>query len=87
MLDVIVLSVQVGVCKPDAGVYRSALERLDSRPGDAIFVDDQARYCDGAAAVGVQTRLILRPSSDPVEGISDNANGHPVITDLRALLG
>jgi putative hydrolase of the HAD superfamily len=87
LLDVIVLSVEAGVSKPDAGVYRTALDRLGSRPEAAIFVDDQARYCDGAAAVGVQTRLIIRPSTNPVEGISDNANGHTVITDLRALLG
>jgi putative hydrolase of the HAD superfamily len=86
LLDVIVLSVQAGVAKPDAGVYRTALARLGSRPEAAIFVDDQSRYCDGAAAMGVQTRLIVRPSSDPVEGIASNTNSHPVITDLRALL-
>ena len=86
LLDVVVLSVEAGVAKPDAGVYLAALERLAVPPEAAVFVDDQTRYCDGAAAVGVQTRLILRPSTSPVEGISIEANGHRVITDLHALL-
>ncbi len=85
-LDVIVLSVTAGVSKPDAGIYRAALEPFGTPPGRAIFVDDQARYCDGAAALGIGTRLIIRPSSNPVEGIAADTNGHTVITDLHALL-
>ena len=52
----------------------------------AVFVDDQARYCDGAAALGIGTRLIVRPSSNPVEGIAADTNGHAVIRDLHQLL-
>ena len=86
VLDVLVLSVTTGVAKPDAGIYRAALDALGAEPAGAIFVDDQARYCDGAAALGIGTRLILRPSSNPVEGIAGDTNGHAVITDLHALL-
>ena len=86
VLDVLVLSVTAGVAKPDAGIYRAALDGLGAEPGDAIFVDDQARYCDGAAALGIGTRLILRPSSNPVEGVAADTNGHAVITDLHQLL-
>jgi putative hydrolase of the HAD superfamily len=85
-LDVIVLSVTAGVSKPDAGIYRVALEGVGAAPGAAVFVDDQARYCDGAAALGIGTRLIVRPSSNPVEGIAADTNGHAVITDLHQLL-
>ena len=86
VLDVLVLSVTAGVAKPDAGIYRVALGALGAEPEGAVFVDDQARYCDGAAALGIGTRLILRPSSNPVEGIAGDTNGHAVITDLHALL-
>ena len=86
VLDVIVLSVTAGVAKPDAGIYRAALDRLGAGPETAIFVDDQVRYCDGAAALGIGTRLIVRPSSNPVEGVAADTNGHAVITDLHALL-
>ena len=85
-LDVIVLSVTAGVSKPDAGIYRAALEGVGTAATAAVFVDDQARYCDGAAALGIGTRLIVRPSSKPVEGVAADTNGHAVITDLHALL-
>jgi putative hydrolase of the HAD superfamily len=86
VLDVLVLSVTAGVSKPDAGIYRAALDGVGVGADRAVFVDDQTRYCDGAAALGIDTRLILRPSSNPVEGIASDPNGHRVITDLHALL-
>jgi putative hydrolase of the HAD superfamily len=86
VLDVLVLSVTAGVSKPDAGIYRAALDGVGVVADRAVFVDDQTRYCDGAAALGIDTRLILRPSSNPVEGIASDTNGHRVITDLHALL-
>ena len=86
VLDALVLSVTAGVAKPDAGIYRAALEGLAAEPEGAVFVDDQARYCDGAAALGIGTRLIVRPSSNPIEGIAADTNGHAVITDLHQLL-
>ena len=87
VLDVLVLSVTAGVAKPDAGIYRAALEGVGATADRAVFVDDQSRYCDGAAALGIDTRLILRPSSRPAEGVSSDTNGHRIITDLHALLG
>ena len=86
VLDVLVLSVNAGVSKPDAGIYRAALDGVGVRADRAVFIDDQVRYCDGAAALGIGTRLILRPSSNPVEGVAAHTNGHAVITDLRELL-
>jgi putative hydrolase of the HAD superfamily len=78
----ILLSFEVGMHKPDAGIYREALRRLgDVAPGRAVFVDDQQVYCDGAAALGIQTFLIDRSG----DGTPD-LNGHRVIRDLRALL-
>jgi putative hydrolase of the HAD superfamily len=78
----ILLSFEVGMHKPDAGIYREALRRLgDVAPERAVFVDDQQVYCDGAAALGIQTFLIDRSG----DGTPD-LNGHRVIRDLRALL-
>jgi putative hydrolase of the HAD superfamily len=85
--DVVVLSFEVGAMKPDAEIYLTALERVGGiAPADAVFVDDQARYCDGAAALGIDTRLILRPRAQPAEGVETHVNGHRVIHDLRPLL-
>jgi putative hydrolase of the HAD superfamily len=80
--DEILLSFEVGMHKPDPGIYREALRRLgDVAAEDAVFVDDQPAYCDGAAALGIETFLIDRSG----DGTPD-LNGHRVIRDLRALL-
>lgn len=86
LLDEIVLSFQVRTAKPDARIYELALESLEVTPHDTLFVDDQVTFCDGARALGIDTRLLIRPHAAPPEGISPDTNGHEVIEDLRPLL-
>ena len=84
--DALVLSFEVGAMKPDPAIYREALSRLgDPDPARSVFVDDQVRYCDGAAAVGLQTFLILRPE-EALEGRPFDMNGHRPIETLTPLL-
>lgn len=85
--DALILSFAVGARKPQPGIYEAALAALGvDSPADAVFVDDQVRYCDGARALGIDTRLILRDGTGPSEGVSLETNGHAVIRDLTALL-
>jgi HAD superfamily hydrolase (TIGR01509 family) len=84
-VNVVILSFEVGAAKPSPEIYRRALEWLSVEAGDALFVDDQAAYCDGAAALGTQTVLIVREGAAPAEGVTEPGD-HRVITDLRALL-
>lgn len=84
--DALILSFQVRAAKPDRRIYLAALDAVGARPQDAVFVDDQAAYVDGAIALGIDARLILRPSMEPAEGVS-RADGHRTISDLTALLG
>lgn len=83
--DAVVLSFEVGVAKPDPGIYRAALGALGAHPEEAIFVDDQAGYCDGAEALGIRSFLILRDGADPAEGIGAPGD-RDVLHDLRSLL-
>jgi putative hydrolase of the HAD superfamily len=84
--DAVILSFEAGVAKPDAGIYLAALQALGGvEPGRSAFVDDQARYCDGARDLGIATFLIRRKEADPVEG-TDEPGGHRVVRSLRALL-
>jgi putative hydrolase of the HAD superfamily len=82
--DVLILSFEVGARKPLPEIYGIALERLNvDDPSRALFVDDQPEYCDGAAAVGLDTRLIVRPDQEP----PTDTHGHAVIVNLTDLLG
>lgn len=84
--DAVILSFEAGIMKPQPEIYQLALEQLGGIPSaGAVFVDDQVRYCDGAAALGIDTRLIVRPN-EPLEGFGAQTNGHVVIADLTALL-
>ena len=81
--DEVFLSYEVGSMKPDAAIYRAALERCDGVPAArVVFVDDQPAYCDGGAAVGFATRLIIRPNED----VPADTHGHQVETELAPLL-
>jgi HAD superfamily hydrolase (TIGR01509 family) len=84
-VDEVVLSCEVGAAKPDEKIYRTALDALGVDPASAVFVDDQTAYCDGARAIGIDTRLIVRPDAAPGEGFAPSTNGHVVITSLREL--
>ena len=85
--DAVILSFEVKARKPHAVIYLAALEALGGvAPADALFVDDQTRYCDGARTAGLDTRLIVRDGARPPEGISFDTNGHTVIATLTDLL-
>jgi putative hydrolase of the HAD superfamily len=84
-VDAIVLSFEVGAAKPDPGIYRSALDALGARAEEAVFVDDQAAYCEGAEALGIRSFLIVREDADPAEGVG-LAGNRRVLHDLRSLL-
>jgi len=84
--DAIVLSFEVGVAKPDAGIYRVALAAVGVGPEEAVFVDDQAWYCEGAEALGIRSFLIRRDDAEPAEGFGDVVGDRDVLRDLRSLL-
>jgi len=83
--DAVVLSFETGSAKPDPGIYLAALEAVGAQASETLFVDDQADYCAGAVAVGMDALLILREGDEPWEGVSE-PGGHRVIADLRGLL-
>jgi putative hydrolase of the HAD superfamily len=84
--DQVILSVEVRAMKPDPAIYRLTLDRLGVEDASrAVFVDDQTSYCDGAAAIGMQTYLILRPE-EAAEGYPTDAEAYRTIESLTALL-
>jgi epoxide hydrolase-like predicted phosphatase len=51
--DEMIISAEVGVTKPDARIYHIALEKLNVRPEEAVFVDDFIENVDGCKAIGM----------------------------------
>ena len=50
--DIVVSGDEV-LTKPDAAIYRLALDRFGLKPGEALFVDDREDNVAGAEAVGI----------------------------------
>jgi HAD superfamily hydrolase (TIGR01509 family) len=74
-VDVVVLSFEVGLVKPDPAILRLALERLGADPAGAALVDDVPANLDAARALGMATVLMDR-------GGVAVAPSHPVARDL-----
>ena len=54
VFDAMTISAEVGVMKPDARIYRIALEKLGVAPAESVFLDDFPENVAGARAVGMQ---------------------------------
>src|SRR3954452_5022781 len=84
--DAVVLSCEIGSHKPEAKIYRTALDALGVTPDDAVFVDDQTPFCDGARAIGIDTRLIQRPTATPFDAFAPSTKGPTGSTGFLELL-
>jgi len=80
--DAVVLSCEVASVKPEPAIFVEALRRLGATAAQSVFVDDQARYLDGAAALGMQTFRMARPGNNDA---TVGGEAHPLISDLGQL--
>jgi HAD superfamily hydrolase (TIGR01509 family) len=70
LLDVIVISSEVGMSKPEPGIFRLALDRLGVDPLDAVFVGDRLETdVQGAANLGMTTIQALWFRADDTPSI------------------
>jgi len=53
LFDVIIISSEVGLMKPDPEMYHLTLDRLQILPQEAIFIDDKENNVIGAQGVGM----------------------------------
>jgi len=58
--DVVVCSTELGVRKPDARMYLTALDRMGNEPSEALFVGHSKEDLEGAREVGLIT-VAFRP--------------------------
>jgi putative hydrolase of the HAD superfamily len=64
LADAVILSCEVGAAKPSAEIYQRALDQLGVGATAALFVDDQAAFCAGAADLGIAAVQIVRGEPD-----------------------
>ena len=69
LLDGVVLSYEVGVVKPDPGIFGHALQRLGRPAEQTLMVGDSASADVGGTALGIRT-LILPRTARPVRGLA-----------------
>lgn len=55
VFDGITISSRVGVAKPNPEIFLSACKQVGVEPEEVVFIDDIARNCDGAIAVGMRS--------------------------------
>lgn len=55
--DLVVISGEVGMRKPNPDIFAHALDLLDVRPERVVFIDDAEPNTDGAALLGMHTIL------------------------------
>ena len=67
LTDLIVYSHEVGMKKPDPGIYQLCLDRLGLPPEETVFVDDVEENCAAARALGMSAVLF----EDTAQAIRD----------------
>jgi epoxide hydrolase-like predicted phosphatase len=65
--DVLVISSEVGVMKPEPKIYEIALSKLGVQASEAAFVDDTSPNVEAARALGMRGILF----KDPARALSD----------------
>ena len=51
--ETLIISAEIGVAKPDSGIYQAALEAFALAPDEAVFVDDVLENVEAARALGM----------------------------------
>jgi putative hydrolase of the HAD superfamily len=65
LVDALVLSCEVGSSKPGAVIFETALDALGVPADEAVFIDDQPAYCEGARRLGI-TAVCMSRDGQPV---------------------
>jgi epoxide hydrolase-like predicted phosphatase len=74
--DVMIISAEVGIVKPDPRIFHLILVKLGVQPHQAVLVDDMLRNVEGAQAVGMQAIQFhsLPQVKDELEGLLNGSD-------------
>lgn len=83
LVDTLILSCEVHSAKPDSKIYTAALDALGVAPEAALFIDDNARFCEAAQELGIAAARIVR--GEPRAEVPDLTTVRS-LTELEPLL-
>ncbi len=66
LFDTVIISAEVGMMKPDTGIYQIALEQAGVKAEQAVFIDDIQANIDASEKIGMKGILF----KDPLETLS-----------------
>jgi FMN phosphatase YigB (HAD superfamily) len=88
LFETVVVSDEVGWRKPKPVIFELALQRMDTAPGDALFVGDRADIdVAGAQGVGMAAAWINRDGSSLPEGVQAPEFEIRDLAELERILG
>jgi putative hydrolase of the HAD superfamily len=97
IFDSTIISSEVGVKKPDPGIFALALQQTGISAADAVYVGDTEADVAGAIAAGIHPIFIARPVNrtdsdaldfqvaDPNENLSENRSWENEVTVISSL--
>lgn len=92
LVEQIIYSHEIGVCKPDARAFEITCGRLEVRPADCLFIDDYDVNIDAARAAGMQAHLFqgneqtIARITAHLDGAASPNNLHEVISRPESAL-
>lgn len=88
--DSVVISSFIGTSKPDSKMYMTALDELNVKPEEAVFVDDSLKNCMGAVGLGINAVLLCRYEKlyyiEKFKSLNKNYTVIKDLTQLKSLL-
>ncbi len=77
----VIVSGDVGIRKPDKGIYQELLKRISVGPSRCLVIDDRVRNLDCAGKLGFKTLAFSRDDSPREVG------GHPAVGSFSEVVG
>jgi putative hydrolase of the HAD superfamily len=75
VFDHMIISAEVGIMKPDPRIYQLALEELEAKANESVFIDDVLINVAGARSIGMQGIQFSQPHEALLE-IKNLLNNH-----------
>jgi HAD superfamily hydrolase (TIGR01509 family) len=85
--EIVIISDEVGIRKPDHRIFDLALERMNLQPDEVVHIGDAREDVEGSINAGIQPILIIRDNSSEYDLLDHNIQDQVlIIKQLQDLL-